>query len=124
MGRNAGFSINGMPIKNPTGWKVEVYTLTKSTRVANGDMMMDFVANKRKFILTYASITNHELDPIIEQLWHGLEQSRNCFHTFMYPDNGVMKSAIVYAGSIPRNLHRGDSKTWVWKDVSFSLIER
>lgn len=124
MGRLAGFKLNGVPFKNPTSWKVEVYTLTKSTRVANGDMMMDFVANKRKFILGYDQITNHELDPIIEILWKGLEVSRNCFHTLTYPDGAGFKTAIVYAGSIPRNLHRGDSGTWVWKDVSFSLIER
>lgn len=124
MNNAAGFKLNGIPIKNPSAWKVELYTLTQSTRVANGDMVMDFVANKRKFVLTYAQITNKELDPIIEQLWNRLAQTKDCFHTFEYPDGDATQTAIVYAGSIPKNLHRGDSKVWVWKDVSLSLIER
>lgn len=124
MGYQAGFKINGIPIKNPTDWKVEVYTLTQSARVANGDMVMDFVANKRKFTFTYAQISSTDLDVIIEQLWSNLENTKECFHTLEYPDNGTIKTATVYAGSIPRNLHRGIGSVWVWKEVSFSLIER
>lgn len=121
----ANFWISDTPIKNPTGFSIELYTLTKSTRVASGDMVMDFVANKRKFQFEYAAITSAELNTIIDLLWTNLATTRQCFVTLKYMDDGVEKTARVYAGSIPKKLHRAStSTTWVWKDVSFSLIER
>jgi len=122
---NSKFSINSRNIKNPSGFSIERYTLTESTRIANGDMVMDFVANKRKFQFTYAAITSTDLNVIIEELWSDLVTSHNCFHTLVYTDElNVSKSVTVYAGAIPTTLHRADGKEWVWKDVSFSLIER
>lgn len=118
------FKIDNIAIKNPSGFKLEYYTLTKSTRVANGDMMMDFVANKRKFIFEYKAITSSQLNQIIELLWGSLATTHNCFHTLHYIDGGETKEATVYAGALPLNLHRADGTEWVWKDVTFSLIER
>lgn len=116
--------INGVPIKNPSTFGVEHYTLTKSTRVANGDMVMDYVANKLKFNFSYNAIESRELNQIIDLLWGSLATTRNCFCAFEYQDGGVTKTATVYAGAIPRKLHRGDGSSWVWKDVQISLIEK
>ena len=118
------FLLNGVQIKNPTNFDVEPYTITKSTRVANGDMVMDFVANKLKFNFGYAAIDSQALNTILDILWAQLAITKQCFVTFEYPYNGVQKTAQVYAGSIPHKLHRGDSSLWVWKDVSFSLIQK
>ena len=120
----AAFYIDNIAIKNPNTYSAEHYTLTQSTRVANGDMVMDFVANKRKFTLGYNAISGMELNTIIDVLWSSLATSKKCFHVFMYLENGLYKSATVYAGSIPKKLHRGDSGTWIWKDVNISLIEK
>lgn len=124
MSTAAGFKLNGTPIKNPSGWKVENYTLTQSARTANGKMVMDYVANKRKFYFTYAVIESKDLDLILDILWARLDSTKECFFTLEYPDGDSTKTATVYAGSIPRTLHRGDGSTWVWKEVSFSLIEQ
>ena len=119
------FTLNGIAIKNPQKFSIERYTLTKSTRVACGDMVMEFVANKRKFTFGYDSISGKELDGIIDILWEQLVTTKNCFATLAYPYNGSIKTCIVYAGSIPASLHRGDGMgDWVWKDVQFSLIEK
>lgn len=120
----SNFRINGKFIKNPTSFDMEHYTLTQSTRVANGDMMMDFVANKLKFNFGYASIQSSDLDDIIDELWTKLSTTKQCFHELKYIENGVEKTATVYAGSIPKNLHRGHGSNWVWKDVKFSLIQK
>jgi len=120
----SNFKLAGVPIKNPKTFKIELYTLTKSTRVANGDMVMDFVANKRKFLFGYDVIDSRDLNTIIEICWERLAQTKECFYTLEYLDDGVPKQAVVYAGSIPKNLHRGEGKNWKWKDVQFSLIER
>lgn len=121
----ANFKINGVPIKNPDSFSIEYYTLTKSTRVASGDMVMDFVANKRKFNFGYSAIDSRELDLIIDLLWGQLPITRQCFHRLDYVDGGKPGNATIYSGAIPKKLHRGDNKdAWVWKDVNFSLIER
>ena len=118
------FKIDNVPIKNPHEFQLESYTLTESLRTANGDMQMDFVANKRKFVFTYTSIQSTDLDLILDILWDQLPNTKQCFHTLTYPENNQTKTAIVYAGAIPRKLHRGHGAKWVWKDVQFSLIER
>ena len=38
-------------------------------------------------------------------------------------ENGIEKSATVYPGKIPSELHRPEGN-WVWKGVSFQLIEQ
>ena len=120
------FKQNGTPIKNPTTFSIENYTLTKSTRVANGDMVMDFVANKLKFSFGYESIDSRDMNTILDILWKQLAVTRKCFVELTYYEDGSdeAQTATVYAGALPRKLHRGDGKLWVWKDVSFSLIER
>lgn len=118
------FSINGVAIKNPSGFKIERYTITKSNRVASGDMVMDFVANKLKFFFTYDAISSSELDVILDQLWTNLSATRECFVTLTYTDNGQSKTARVYAGAIPSDLHSAKAIEWVWKGVTFNLIER
>lgn len=120
----SAFKLSGVPFKNPDSFSIEYYTLTKSTRVANGDMVMDFVANKRKFLFGYEAIQSTELDTIIDLLWTNLATTRQCMLPLTYLDNNVQKSAIIYAGSIPKKLHRGQGSLWVWKDVNFSLIEK
>lgn len=120
----SGFYLDGQKIKDPTGFNLELYTLTKSTRVANGDMVMDFVANKRKYNFTWSVINSRELDNIIEILWRQLETTKECFHWLEYDDDLRHNKVRVYSGAIPHNLHRGDGRLWVWKDVKLSLIER
>lgn len=120
----SGFYLDGQKIKDPTGFNPELYTLTKSTRVANGDMVMDFVANKRKYNFTWSAINSRELDTIIEILWRQLETTKECFHWLEYDDDLRHNKVRVYSGAIPHNLHRGDGRLWVWKDVKLSLIER
>lgn len=123
MGYSA-FKLAGVPIKNPSSFKIELYTLTKSARVASGDMVMDFVANKRKFALGYEAIESADLNAIIDICWTNLAVTKQCFFDLEYLDDGVWKTAVVYSGAIPKNLHRGEGVSWVWKDVTINLIER
>lgn len=118
--------IDGVAVKNPTSFRVEKYTLTKSTRVSNGDMSMDFVANKRKVTISYEQINDREIGVLEDVLWGNLVNTKQCFHSLEYYENGSTEPVImtVYSGAIPKQLHRGDGRLWVWKDVSISLIEK
>lgn len=116
----ANFFINGKPIKKPSTFKKERYNVTTMERLANADMVGDLVAKKRKFYFTYEAITARDLDKILEAIW----DTNQLFYTLSYPENGVQKSAVVYVGSIPAELHNARGPEWVWKNVTFNLIER
>ena len=117
----ANFTVNGVAIKNPSTFKIERYNVTTMERLADARMVGDLIAKKRKFYFTYDALTGEELDNILFAIW----EAPGLFFPLKYPENGVIKEATVYVGSIPTELHRaGKSSNWVWKNVTFNLIEQ
>ena len=117
----ANFTIGGVAIKNPSAFKIERYNVTNMERLADAKMVGDLIAKKRKFYFTYDAISGYDLDVILEAIW----ETNELFFTLEYVENGVSKSAVVYAGSIPTELHKaGRTTNWVWKNVTFNLIEQ
>lgn len=115
----ASYKINGTPIKRPSNFKIERYNVTNLERLANAEMCGDLIAKKRKFYFTYEAIQSDDLDKILDLIW----ETNSLFYTLTYVENNVEKTAIVYSGAIPSDLYRTGSK-WVWKNVTFSLIEK
>ena len=111
--------INGTTIKTPNKFDYEAYNLTKSGRVASGEMTMDLVAKKRKFLLNYTVISGKNLAVIL-----GLIDTSSMFFTLTYKDNDVSKSAVCYVGAIKKTQFRTDSGAWYYKDCQFDLIEK
>jgi len=117
----ANFTVNNIAIKNPSSFKIERYNVTNMERLANATMVGDLIAKKRKFYFTYDAISGDDLDTILEAIW----DSTTLFFPLEYLENGVSKTATVYVGSIPTDLHRaGITTNWVWKNVNFNLIEQ
>ena len=117
----ANFTVNGKGIKNPSSFKIERYNVTNMERLADAKMVGDLIAKKRKFYFTYDAITGTDLDDILEAVW----ETDELFFPLVYTENGVSKTATVYIGSIPTDLHKaGKTTNWVWKNVSFNLIEQ
>lgn len=117
----ANFTVNGKGIKNPSSFKIERYNVTNMERLANAKMVGDLIAKKRKFYFTYEAISGDDLDSILEAIW----ETDDLFFPLEYTENGISKSATVYVGSIPTDLHKaGKTTNWVWKNVSFDLIEQ
>lgn len=116
------FIVNNIKIKNPSTFKIERYNVTTMNRLSNADMVGDLIAQKRKFYFTYEAIAANDFDDILDAVY----TSGKLFFPLQYPDNGVIKTATVYVGSIPAELHRGhmSSSNWIWKNVTFNLIER
>lgn len=118
--------IAGVAIKKPKnngGFKISKYNVTKSGRVANGDMTMDLVAKKRKFFFSYEVISGKDLEQILSVI-----DSDAMFFDITYEENGQVKSANVYVGEISQTHFRVPDATtptgWYWKDFTFNLIER
>ena len=116
----ANFKVNGRAIKNPSTFKLERYNVTTMERLANADMVGDLIAKKLKFYFTYDAITAEELDNILDAIWN----TNSIFYPLEYTYQGEQRTATVYSGSIPTDLHSAKSKEWVWKNVSFNLIEK
>lgn len=112
------FTINGKKIKRPFPFDIERYNITEAVRVASGDMQMDLIAKKRKFLLAYEVLSGAEYDYL-----RSLIDTDEVFFTFGYLDNGRQESAVVYAGPIRAKLHR-TSMGWYWRDVTVNFIER
>lgn len=116
----SAYSINGVSIKRPHDFKIERYRITKSERVASGKMVMEHIARKRKFYLTWEAIDASELNKILDIIW----ETNSCFFTFSYVESNTTKTAKCYVGSIPSTLYRTGDGDWIWKDVSMNFIEQ
>lgn len=110
--------LNGRAIKKGYTMEIERYNITDAKRVASGDMKIQLIAKKRKFLLSYAVLSGAEFDSILQEI-----DSNNMLINMTYTENGVNKSAVVYCGPIKGRYHRSDMG-WYWKDVTFNLIER
>lgn len=117
----SNFTIRGRAIKNPSSFKIERYNVTNLTRLANAEMVGDLIAKKSKLFFTYDAITAQDLDDILDAIWN----TNDVFYPITYIENGVKKELTVYSGSIPSELHyAGGGSNWVWKNVTFNLIEK
>lgn len=114
------FKIGSTSFKSPSEFKIERYNVTNLERLANADMTGDLIAKKKKFYFTYAAITGEDLDNILD-----LIDGNTIFFDLTYPYQGTNHTVKVYAGSIPQELHRAGLGTdWVWKNVTFNLIQK
>lgn len=115
------FSVNGVTIKNPTTFKISRYKVTDMDRLADSTMEGDLLGKKTKFFFTYEAITSEELNAILDAIW----EVNELFFPLVYTDdNGVEQTKTVYVGEIPSELHRAYGSYWVWKGVTFNLIEK
>lgn len=110
--------LNGVKIKTPFPFKTSTYNLTKAGRAASGKMKMDIVAKKRKFFFNYDVIDADELKVIMDII-----DGSQAFIEIEYYENNVKKSATVYVGEMPKELHR-TGNLWYYRNFTFNLIEQ
>jgi hypothetical protein len=112
------YKLGGLYIKKPSEIKFGRYNLTKSGRVASGDMRLDIKTTKRKFELLYAVLSGTQYDHLENLLFGGSN-----FFTFEYVQGDQIKTATVYSGALNGTPFRTDG-IWYYKDISFALIEQ
>lgn len=116
----ANIWLNSSDIANPTSFKIERYRITKSSRLANGDMSMDLIAKKVKFYLTWETMSSDDKKALMAQIW----DTDEVFYEFKYSEDGEEKTSTVYAGSMPTGLAKENGANTIWKDVTVNLIEK
>ena len=112
-------TLAGQTIKNPTKFSIENYALTRETgRLINGEMVMDHVALKKKFVLSWDALSGTDLKTILDII-----NTTTRFYTLTYKDREGTHTKTVYSGALGQGQFRSDGN-WVWDSVTVSLIEK
>lgn len=114
--------INGTTIKTPYPFSISRFNLTKSARVASGQMTMRLIAKKVKLFLDYKAISGADLKVILDII----DANEVFFNVTYYETTGVETTKVFYAGEIAQDLQRRAfiSDDSMWKDVKFNFIEK
>lgn len=111
--------INTVQIISPTSYMASINDISKAERNANGEMVIERVATKRKLELAWNYLTQVQLSTLLGMV-------SGVFFTVEYPDpqDGALKTGTFYAGD--RSAGAIDYQNGVvrWKDIKFNLIEK
>ena len=104
-----------------TGWSAfteEDYAIDRKARVANGDLVIDRIATKKKFKVAYSVITQDDLDLLMT------EYNRGTWLNFKVEreDLSVDEYTVVFK-PIKRTRLLAITNNWLWKGASFTLEE-
>lgn len=111
--------INGVEIPTPSEYSVGIQDISNAERNANGTIIIERIATKRKIELSWKYLSK----PALSNLFNLVS---SVFFTVEYidPQDGGVNTGTFYSGD--RNAGalsfiNGEIK---WKDVKFNLIER
>jgi len=111
--------VNNAAIATPSSYSVSINDLSKADRNANGLMIIERIATKRKLEMSWDYLSQSQLATLLAAI-------SDVFFTVEYPDpqDGAMKTGTFYVGD--RNAGAIDyrNNTMRWKDIKFNFIER
>jgi hypothetical protein len=111
--------INGVDMPTPTDFNVGIMDLSKAERNANGTMIIERIATKRKLEISYSFLDRTDMSKILNAISPVFFSA-----TYMDPQTNAMRTGTFYSGD--RNLPMLDYKNGVprWKDIKFDLVEK
>lgn len=115
--------LDNIPIKNPSKpIVISKYPVTAHVgRLSSGLMTMSFVDDKSTFQFAYDAMKHSELQTILNII----HDFPTMFHTLNINENGIETEYEVYPGAVTKTPFRTDNNGyWIYKDISFQLIER
>jgi hypothetical protein len=111
-------TIGGEALPTPTEFQVGIMDISKAERNANGKMMIERIATKRKLFFTYSYLTESDLAFILRKI-------APAYYTVTYldPQTNTKKSGSFYCGD--RNVGLVDyiNENPRYKEFTFNLIE-
>ena len=112
-------SIDGVDLLTPSDYSVGILDISKAERNANGTMIIERIAQKRKIEITYAHLTGAALgtilnavDPVFFSVTY-LDPKSNGFRTGTFYAGDRNVGMLSYTDGVPR-----------YRDIKFNLIER
>lgn len=112
-------TIDGYKIPSPSTYVVSIQDISKAERNANGDIIIERIATKRKIELAYPLLSQEELQFLLQRV------SPVFFEVvFIDPEDGGQRTGTFYCGD--RSTGALDLKGGKirWRDIKFNLIEK
>ena len=111
--------VNGVVISTPSDFSIGIMDITKADRNANGTMIIERIATKRKLELSYKYLSQSDLSTLLTAI-------SGTFFTVEYPDpqTGALATKTFYVGD--RNAGSIDYRSGVmrYKDIKFNFVEQ
>lgn len=110
--------INSVTISTPSSFSIGIMDISKAERNANGTMIIERIATKRKLELNYAYLSQADMATLLTAI-------SGVTFTVEYPDaqTGASRTGTFYSGD--RNAGAIDYKSGImrYKDLKVSLVE-
>jgi hypothetical protein len=112
-------TVAGVALPTPAEFQIGYMDISKAERNANGNMIIERIATKRKLFLTYAFLTTSELSLILQKIAPAyydvtyLDAHSNTFKTGSFYCGDRTMGMVDYVDGIAR-----------YKEFTFNLIER
>lgn len=111
-------TIGGVDIPTPADYQISILDISKASRNANGTMIIERVATKRKIELSWKKLSREQLSLILTAV------SPVSFSvTYMDPKDNTYKSGYFYAGDRACPMLSFVNGVPVYKDVKFNIVE-
>ncbi|MBU3226810.1 DUF6711 family protein [Clostridium algidicarnis] len=112
-------SINGAELPAPTDFQVGIMDISKAERNANGEMIIERIATKRKLELTWKNLSKEETSKLLKSV------SPIFFNTtYIDPQDNSEKTGTFYCGDRTNGMLGFINGEPYWKSIKFNLIER
>ena len=110
--------INGVELPTPSDYIVGIQDLSKAERNANGTMIIERIATKRKIELAWKHLSKEQLSQLFNLV-------SPVFFTVEYidPQDNGFKTGTFYAGDRSVGVLDYRSGNIRWKDIKFNLVE-
>lgn len=111
-------TVNGVAISTPSDLQVGYFDISKAERNANGRMIIERIATKKKLFLTYSFLTESQTATLLKAV-----SPTTYSVTFENPETNSLETGTFYTGD--RNLgfvdyHNGVAR---YQDITFNMIE-
>lgn len=111
--------INNIRMPSPSEFQVGIMDIEEAERNAQGDMMIDRIATKRKIELKWDYLSTQELSALLQIV-------NNIFFFVKYPDpmTGRFETKTFYVGDRTTPMYSLVNGKPLWSGTSFNFIER
>ena len=111
--------INGVGIPTPSDFQTGIMDISKAERNADGTMIIERVATKRKLEISYKKLSKEDLSNLfnlVSPVFFSVE--------YIDPQDGGFKTGVFYSGDRAAGALSYINSVIKWKDIKFNLIER
>lgn len=111
--------IEGVDIPSPSDYLVSILDISNAERNANGAMIIERIATKRKIELSWSVLKKDEISKLLR-----LVSSVFFIVNYVDPQDNATRTGTFYAGDRTTGMLSFKNGEPVYKDVKLNLIER